>query len=131
LDGASGQLSSIATVAAKDASRVAVDPSGRFLFACGDDSWPGVIPRLPGPAGGVLEFRLDSTTGQPTALGRVGDEPCDFLAPDPSGRFLYVSRARSADVFAYRIDDSTGSLAPLGTVRNERAGWIGFAAFDR
>jgi 6-phosphogluconolactonase (cycloisomerase 2 family) len=128
VDGASGRLSLQSTVAAPDANRLAVDPGGRFLFACGDGfaangSWTA-------PAGGVLAFRIDAATGRPSFVGRVQDEPCDYLAADPSGRWLYVSRVRSGDVFAYGIEDGSGTLLPLGPVRGARAGWIGFASFS-
>jgi 6-phosphogluconolactonase (cycloisomerase 2 family) len=126
LDGTSGRLVYRSTVAAKGVNHLAVDPGGRYLFACGDGvNFGGTRFE---PLRGVLALRLDPATGAATVLGRAGDEPCDCLAVDPLGRFLYVSRAGGADVFAYRIED--GSLTEVGSVRNERAGWIGFAVFD-
>jgi 6-phosphogluconolactonase (cycloisomerase 2 family) len=115
LDAASGQLPLLSSVAAGDVDRLALDPTGRFLFECGAT-----------PAGGLLVFRIEAASGKPTSVGRFGDGACDFLAVDPSGQFLYVSRAGTAEVAAYRLGDGVPSL--LGPVRSARAGWIGFAS---
>ncbi|MDF3065366.1 MAG: hypothetical protein K0R38_967 [Polyangiaceae bacterium] len=93
---------------------LALDPLGRFAY--------GVIPF----SQAIHVFKVDATTGALTPSGEplvVGPEPGHrrpaFLAPDPSGRFVYVTQlndgAPAADngIRIYGVDPTSGELTEL------------------
>jgi len=90
----------------KSSAEIAVDPSGKFLYASnrGDST--------------IAEFRIDSDKGTLTAVERVstqGKTPRNF-AIDPSGAFLFAANQDSGDVVVFSIDRATGRLTPAGSV---------------
>jgi 6-phosphogluconolactonase (cycloisomerase 2 family) len=83
-------------------SRLAMDPLGRFLF---------VTTTL-----GVEAFAIDTASGHLEPRGVASSGAADGrMAITPSGRFLYVS-STSGMIWAYRIDESTGSTRVIGRV---------------
>jgi 6-phosphogluconolactonase len=91
---------------AKSAAEIAVDQSGRFLYASnrGDST--------------IAVFRIDGEKGTLTAVERVSTEgktPRNF-AIDPSGAFLFAANQDSGNVVVFRIDRATGRLTPAGNV---------------
>jgi 6-phosphogluconolactonase len=89
--------------------QLAVDPTGRFLYASDDN-----------PPGGVLAFTIDSR-------GRLSPVPgSPFPIPDPSfltssepygivdtGSFVYVALSASDRIAAFAVDRATGALTPV------------------
>ena len=91
---------------------MAIDPTGRFLYATYDVS---------ANAGYVSGFAIDPSTGALSPiLGSpfaTGIDPNNVSA-DPSGRFLYVANigngsTGSDTISGYAIDPTTGALTPL------------------
>lgn len=88
---------------------LAVDPSGRFLYATDDD-----------PPGGVSAFTIDSTTG---ALSTVPGSPFTIsgqtvsnsqpfgLVVDSTGRFIYAALSTTNQIAAFSIVSGTGAGA--------------------
>lgn len=78
---------------------------------------------------GIYAYRLDSTSGQLTALGLAAETTNpSFLAVDPSRRFLYaVNELRkykdqvSGAVTAFALDRQTGKLSQLNEVASRGA----------
>lgn len=85
-------------VMADNATGVAMDPRGRFLFKAGP---------------GAPSFRINPVTGELTSTGSpplpAGAIPAQ-IAVDPTGRFLYGASPMAAQLYAYRIDEITGAL---------------------
>lgn len=103
IDSISGVLTSIGSIEAGSCtSSLAVDPSGRFVYATNDF---------------VSIYHIDSSTGTLTSLGSVtaGLLP-QSVAVDPPGKFAYVANTGSNDVSMYSIDATTGMLTPLGRI---------------
>jgi 6-phosphogluconolactonase (cycloisomerase 2 family) len=111
IDATTGALSSVPgspfetaptpTTPGWNASSVAIDPSGKFLY-------------VPSDAGYVLTFKIDSNTGALTVVSRsfcgAGPQPSS-VAVDPSGKFVYVTGDR--DIRAYTVDGTTGALTAV------------------
>jgi 6-phosphogluconolactonase len=90
----------------KSSAEIAVDPSGKFLYASnrGDST--------------ITVFRIDGEKGALTAVQRVptqGKTPRNF-AIDPSGAFLFAANQDSGNVVVFSIDRATGRLGPAGSV---------------
>lgn len=90
------------------ASEIAIDPSGRFLYASnrGYDS--------------IAIFSVDPQTG---VLSNVGWQPSEgktprFFAMDPAARFLYIANEDSDTIVTFRITHENGTLKPTGHVVN-------------
>ena len=90
---------------------LAVDPSGKFLFA----------PVLE-PPNGVFAFTIDSATGILTAVpgspflfsGQTVFDSHPFgIVVDSTGQFVYVALEGSNQVAAFSINTATGALAPV------------------
>jgi 6-phosphogluconolactonase (cycloisomerase 2 family) len=84
-----------------NASAVAIDPSGKFLY-------------VPTELGDLLTFKIDSNTGALTLASSSfyggGPQPAT-IAVDASGKFVYVTDIR--DIEAYTVDGTTGELTPV------------------
>ncbi len=99
---AAGALAFVGQAAVGGASSVAVDPSGKFVYAAN--------------GGEVFAFTFDSTTG---ALTPVPGSPFPAgatpgsVAVHPSGKFLYATNGNGQSVSAYTIDSTTGALTPI------------------
>jgi 6-phosphogluconolactonase len=111
-DSAKGSLKELQTISmlpkdftgGKAAAEIAVDPSGKFLYASnrGHDS--------------VAVYSIDSNKGTLTAVDYVptqGKNPRNF-AIDPTGAYLFAANQDSASVVVFRIDRKTGRLTPTG-----------------
>jgi len=84
-----------------NASAVATDPSGKFLYVVNQ-------------ATSVVTYKIDSNTGALTvvssSLYNPGAQP-STMAVDPSGKFVYVTGNR--DLWAYTADGTTGELTKV------------------
>jgi 6-phosphogluconolactonase len=89
---------------------IAVEPSGRFLYAAAGNSSTGyeVSGYIINPATGML-----TSVGPPVAAGPL-DDALRSISVDPSGKFVYVLNDASESIYAYTIDPVTGSLTPSG-----------------
>jgi 6-phosphogluconolactonase len=90
----------------KTAAEIALDPSGKFLYAStrGPDT--------------VALFAIDPAKGTLTAAGRFstrGKTPRNF-AIDPTGSYLLAANQDSDNIVEFRIDQKAGSLNPTGAV---------------
>jgi 6-phosphogluconolactonase len=90
----------------KSGAEIAVDASGKFLYASnrGHDS--------------IAIFRIDSAKGTLTAVGR---QPAQVKTPrnfaiDPTGAFLLAAGQDSDKIASFGIDQAAGSLKPSGEV---------------
>jgi 6-phosphogluconolactonase len=107
---------------AADLTSLAVDISGRFLYAT-----DAVAEKVRG-------YRIDGATGalttlpaSPFALGNNADA----LSVHPSGRFLYAAAYGGGDgVWAYTIDPSTGALARVAGTPVGAGDWPRGSAVD-
>ncbi len=77
-----------------------VDPAGHYLFVANLDIYVYSINASTGV--------LTAVSGSPFSAGGQAD----FVAIDPTGRFLYASDFNS-QVWAYTIDGTTGALTPV------------------
>lgn len=115
LDAATGTVTSVlppVTLAGKP-SHVAVDPSGRFLYATSREA---LVP----DDGYLTAYAIQRNTGALTALVTlpVGFNPTS-VAVDPTGKFLYVANRGTASPFtssieAFSLDAQTGVPTPVG-----------------
>jgi 6-phosphogluconolactonase (cycloisomerase 2 family) len=89
------------------AATVAVDPSGRFLYAAGFN-----VNNLSAFTINPLSGSLTPVLGSPFTAG-VGMNPFGIVV-DPSGQFLYVGNTfGSGTISAFSIDAVTGAPAPV------------------
>jgi 6-phosphogluconolactonase len=89
----------------KGAAEIAVDPSGKFLYASNR-----------GSADSIAVFSIDAAKGTLTSVEYVstgGKNPRNF-AIDPTGAYLFAANQDSASVVVFRIDRKTGKLTPTG-----------------
>jgi len=111
-DPANGSLKQLQTISMlpkdftgpKGAAEIAIDPSGKFLYATnrGHDS--------------LAIFVIDGKKGTLTSVDTVptqGKNPRHF-AIDPSGKFLLAENQDTTNVVEFRIDGKTGKLTPTG-----------------
>jgi len=87
-----------------DTAEIAVDPTGKFLYASnrGHDSIAG--------------FALDSAKGTltPTAHVSTGGKTPRNFAIDPTGEYLLAANQNSDSIIVFRIDPKTGGLTATG-----------------
>ena len=134
-DPATGALARLSAVVDVDPSFLAVDPTGRFLFAVSETK------EYQGEASGsVGSFLIDREAGALTPLSRQatrGGDPC-HLCTDPTGRFLLVANHEHGSVAVLPIDEG-GRLRPATDVRqhegsgpqlSQRGPHAHFVAFD-
>ncbi len=82
---------------------VTIDPSGRFLYASGED-------------GGIAVYRIDTQTGslRPIAGSPFGNlRGPAWVAIDHSGRYAYANDVNLNNVTVYSIDANSGALKPV------------------
>lgn len=83
---------------------VAVDVTGRFLFALAE---PSRIDTYPIAADGSLP-------AEPSSSAVVDDDnPLMSLTLDPLGRFAYVASPFSRTIYSFAVDPATGAFAPV------------------
>jgi len=113
LEPASGALNLVGvTPGVVNPSFLALDPTGRFLYAVNETSETDGQP-----TGGVSAFAIDPTTRLPRFLNRQsshGTDPC-HLTVDRTGRFVVVANHGSGSVACYPIQ-ADGSLGPASDV---------------
>ena len=101
-------------------------PAGAALFACGGAATAPAPTPTPGPTGRFLyaasqsgpairSWAIDATTGRLTSIGETtlaGGARAISMVADPSGRFLFVSRASGrGGIDAFTINRTSGALA--------------------
>jgi 6-phosphogluconolactonase (cycloisomerase 2 family) len=105
-----GLLTSVGTVASgTNPWGVAIDPTGKFLFATN------------GGSGTVQSYTIHQTTGVLSSVGIVasGTTP-QGITVDPTGRFVYVCNSNASGttpntVQTYSVNQITGTLTSVGT----------------
>lgn len=105
-----------AVPAGMNSNSVSVDPTGHYVFVTNSGS------------NDVSVFRMNTSTGALTQINcppsSVIPDPCNnsnytagakpqSVTIDPTGRFAYVANLTSADVSAYLINSSNGTLQPI------------------
>jgi 6-phosphogluconolactonase len=87
-------------------AEIAVDPSGKFLYASnrGHNS--------------IAAFRIDPASGLLSPIGHTtsGIEFPRNFAIDPGGAWLYAANQKGDTIVQFRIDQATGRLVPTGHV---------------
>ena len=97
---------------ASGAHCIQTDPSNRFAF----------VPHIAGKGpNAIFQFRFDEGTGRLTPNSPPTVSPEGELGPrhfcfHPSRDILYFSDEQGCSVTAYRLDSSSGTLAPFQTV---------------
>src|SRR5271155_709819 len=109
----SGRLSALAVAAESvDPSFVAVDPSGRYLYAVNEvGNYAG------GKSGAISAYAIDRSSGKLTLLNQVasgGADPC-FVSFDKTGKYLLVANytGGSVGVFPLGADGKLGAAAAV------------------
>jgi 6-phosphogluconolactonase len=96
---------------------IAFHPKGRFAYLVNE--LDGTVAALGyHPRQGVFrELQIAPTLPE----GFTGQNTCADIHVTPSGRFLYASNRGHDSIAAWRIDQRTGRLAPLGHTATEGA----------
>jgi 6-phosphogluconolactonase len=122
VDSASGALTDSEYLSFQDStsspSAVSVDPLGRFVYVTYEE-----FSDTPPYQNMVIALSLDSKSGalsqiaSPVAIGATyaGGPPVGtvWLAPHPSGKYLYAGPVASNHIAAYSIDPADGTLNPI------------------
>jgi 6-phosphogluconolactonase (cycloisomerase 2 family) len=85
-------------------AEVGIDPQSHFLY-------------VPNPAANtvtVLLIQPDGSLAQRPGAFATANNPV-AAQTDPTGAFLYVANANSANLSQFQVDSSTGALTPLST----------------
>lgn len=105
IDSGTGVLTSVQSILAPGTGRssgMAVDPSGKSLYATGFDH------------GAVDAFTINSATGELTLIAGspfIGGYPGESLSVDPLGKYVYAGNR--GGVTMYAINSSTGALTEI------------------
>ncbi len=91
----------------KEAAEIAVHPSGKFLYASNRANIDTITAFSIDPAKGTLKLKDEYPT--------MGKTPRNF-AIDPTGKFLLAANQESNNVVVFRVDSTTGALAPTGEI---------------
>jgi 6-phosphogluconolactonase len=91
----------------KEAAEIAVHPSGKFLYASNRANIDTITAFSIDPAKGTLKLKDEYPT--------MGKTPRNF-AIDPTGKFLLAANQESNNIVVFRIDTTTGALAPTGEI---------------
>ena len=92
---------------------LAVDPSGRYLFA--SENNPGNIISYSIGANGALTKLSETAIG----YGRLANP--NYIIVDPSGKYLYVTYYSTGNLSAYSIKDGMLSAEPVSEIGNANA----------
>ena len=109
-------LSTLPPTASGDlfAADIRLTPNGRFAYVSNRDQTkrPADEPKQDTLAG----FALDATTGDMTLIGYfpTPNQPRSICI-DRSGKFVYSAGTETSTLFAYRIDQETGSIGKFAT----------------
>lgn len=94
-----------------DPNAVAIDPSGKFLYATNTASADiSAYTITPTATSGGNPEPLTPIAGSPFAAGTTPNS----LAVEPTGHFLYVNNSGDNTISVYSIDGITGALTPIG-----------------
>jgi 6-phosphogluconolactonase (cycloisomerase 2 family) len=111
VDQRSGGLTFVASyplsATSNGAAGLAITPSGKYLFA--------IAAGLQTNDSALQAYSINSSTGELTFLNAYGDRATGVTV-SPTGKNLYT--VSSAEVTAYSLDDSTGSLSMIGRYPN-------------
>ena len=110
IDAASGALAPVPGspfAAGSNSKAIAIDPTGKFLYAVNYDS-----DTISAYAIDAASGALAPVSGSPFAAGA---DPVS-AAVDPSGKFLYVGNMNPSQISAYTIDAASGALARFPAV---------------
>ncbi len=91
----------------KEAAEIAVHPGGKFLYASNRANIDTISTFSIDPAGGTLKLKDEYPT--------MGKTPRNF-AIDPTGKFLLAANQESNNIVVFRVDSTTGALAPTGEI---------------
>jgi 6-phosphogluconolactonase len=94
----------------------AFHPNGQLVYVLGETD------------GSVYVFDYDAGTGQLKAKQTISALPPDFqgkpsaadLHITPDGKFLYGSERTSSTLAGFKVDPTTGTLSPIGSVPTEK-----------
>ncbi len=105
--------------------QMAIDPSGKFLYA----------PDQEDANGSIYSFNIDATSGALTPIAgspfytpSPGNPPIG-VAVDPSGKYLYTALFFFV-IQPYAIDPNTGALGPIASSPATGGGNLSFLAMD-
>ena len=91
-------------------SAIAIDPSGRFLYAVGYYNANGFV------TGGIYAYAINVASGALSVVPGspfVTDGSPQAIIFDASGSYAYVSSVNEGTVSGYALDPATGALKPL------------------
>jgi YVTN family beta-propeller protein len=110
INSTTGAMTSIGMIPAEQPVSVAVDPSGKFVYAANENDAPGSM-------GSVSMYTINAKTGALASIGTIaaGGNPLS-VAVDPVGAFAYVANFGSNDVSMYTLDATTGALTFIGSI---------------
>ena len=92
---------------------VSLDPSGRYVLVANYSG--GTVAVLPIAAGGRLEAATCVIHYQGSSIRPEQEGPHPhMIRPSADGRFVLVTDLGTDQVLVYRLDTSTGQLAPNG-----------------
>lgn len=118
--GALKQAGSVGLAGSSSDSRMAIAPSGEYLFISTDSGYSPFIDS-------IFAYRINPTSGRLTSVAGSpyqGGRDITSLAFDPSGKFLFATRALSGDVSVYEANAASGTLALVANSRvNGRPVW--------
>jgi 6-phosphogluconolactonase len=91
-------------------SQLAVDPSGKFLYASNDDNLGSVLAYTIGATGALTPvpgspFAIPVPSFNPTSA-----EPYGIV---DTGSFVYVTLSATNNIAAFSVDSATGTLTPV------------------
>jgi 6-phosphogluconolactonase len=106
---ADGRLGDAASTVPHTGPSVALDPGGRFVFACDPSS------------DRIARYRFDAakgtlTPGEPSSTPLKAGAGPRHLVFRPDGRFAYAGNARHSTITAFAYDATSGGLTEIETV---------------
>ncbi len=99
---------------AKRSAEIAVDPSGKFLYASNRGADDATAP----VANSIVGFTIDQASGELTLIDYFTegiDFPRNFTI-DPTGTWLYACNQQGDSIVQFAIDQETGQLSATGQV---------------
>jgi len=106
------------------AADIQLTPNGRFAYVSNRDQTKSRSGEQKQDT--LAGFALDPKTGEPALVGYfpTPNQPRSFCI-DHSGRFVYSAGTDTSTLFAYRIDQDTGSLEKFATHETgKRPAWV-------
>ena len=91
--------------------RLALHPSGRFLYAVNENTATVGAYAVDKASGGLKEVQFADML----PAGHKGEIAGGDLHITPDGRLLYASERRTSTLAGFRLDPERGTLSPLGS----------------